>query len=369
MNFNFFFGESTLKENLKRSILYYSKRNGAKKAWNKRHKKVTERHPGYVKPVGKIFESKHLKTWSVLKSKPSLSTLRICSNISGVTDPYLVPEEIFQADIEPTLNRYHEGHIFANKSLYNHWFKCGKFPICFLHSVDGELMDRDLNHLNDEETIRLIKSFEYPVVFKPNTNSYGGNDFNLVENADALQDLIEHGKNFVIQEKLHQHSKLEKYHDQSINTVRVYLYKSFLDNRVHVLNIAQRMGNGGVIDNVAAGGLVSYVNRDGYLHGYALDKYGGRYDKHPITNVTFDQKVPDFDQLKKISLCVAQKLFHIRVVGLDLFYDQSGRWRPLEINTRGHSIRFAQYAGQPFFGEFTEEVIEYCKENHWTYSV
>jgi hypothetical protein len=41
----------------------------------------------------------------------------------------------------------------------------------------------------------------------------------------------------------------------------------------------------------------------------------------------------------------------------------------LEINTKGHSIRFSQYHGYPFFGEFTDEVIEYCKENHWALNV
>jgi len=369
MIFKIYYKKSSIRDRIKRTLLYYSKRIGAKKAWHKRHANVTKRHPEYEKSVGNATEKKHSEIWSFLDKRVPLSTLRICGNISSIADPNIIPEEIFQTDIEPSLNRYDEGHIFANKSLYNHWFNCGLFPVNVLHSVDGELMDGNLNHLNEREVLHLIKGLTYPVVFKPNINSYGGEGVQFVEHMSTLQDLIQGEVNFVVQEKLKQHLLLEQFHKQSINTVRVYLYKSVTDNHTHILNIAQRMGNGSSIDNVTAGGLVSYITREGFLHGYALDKYGGRYEKHPISGVTFDQKVPDFDQLKEVSLYVAQKLFHIRVVGLDLFYDQSGRWRPLEINTRGHSIRFAQYAGQPFFGEFTEEVIEYCKENHWALTV
>jgi hypothetical protein len=30
------------------------------------------------------------------------------------------------------------------------------------------------------------------------------------------------------------------------------------------------------------------------------------------------------------------------------------------VNLNSHTIRFAQYAGQPFFGDFTGEVVRYC---------
>jgi len=35
----------------------------------------------------------------------------------------------------------------------------------------------------------------------------------------------------------------------------------------------------------------------------------------------------------------------------------------MELNLMSQTIRFAQYAGRPFFGPFTGEVVRYCKEH------
>jgi len=105
------------------------------------------------------------------------------------------------------------------------------------------------------------------------------------------------------------------------------------------------------------------------LNGFALDRYGQKYEQHPVSGVSFNGEIPNFEELNKLAKVVAGQLHLLRIIGLDLFYDENEQWRMLEINTKGHSIRFAQYAGQPFFGEFTKEVIEYCKENHWALTV
>jgi hypothetical protein len=60
---------------------------------------------------------------------------------------------------------------------------------------------------------------------------------------------------------------------------------------------------------------------------------------------------------------MAQQVYLARVVGFDVCLDAEGRWRFIEVNINGHTIRFAQYAGEPFFGPFTDEVIRYCREN------
>jgi hypothetical protein len=108
------------------------------------------------------------------------------------------------------------------------------------------------------------------------------------------------------------------------------------------------------------------INKEGFLNGYAVDKYGQRFTTHPDTGCNFNDKIPACDELKGLALKISERVYLNRVIGLDLCYDSSGRWRVIEINTKGHTIRFAQYGGQPFFGEFTNEVIEHCQKNHWT---
>ena len=211
-----------------------------------------------------------------------------------------------------------------------------------------------------------MEQLNYPVILKPNLDTWGGNAIEFIENSEELLIKIKGKKNYVVQEKIHQHEIQNRLHPPSLNTVRVYLYKSVKDNTTHIVNIAQRMGNGGALDNVAAGGLISLVLDNGKMHGYALDRYGQKYENHPITGLSFDLELPEFEAMKSLATETASKLFLLRVVGLDLCYDRSGTWRIIEINTKRHSIRFAQYPGRPFFGIYMDEVKQYCIERHWT---
>jgi hypothetical protein len=354
-----------LKEKVKNFLNYSTRSRGAKKAWKKRHAIVFEKHPEFKRPANDKKEKAHRDYWSAFSSNFSMDTFRICEAISGDADPKIIPEEIFQADIEPSLNRMSEAHYVGNKSLYNRWFPVGIFPTDFLHKIDGECLDGGYEQISSLRLNEISAKLPYPVILKPSLDSWGGSDIHFIENKDQLLSKIKGIQNFVVQEKIQQHESLSRLHPKSLNTVRVYLYKSVKDNTTNIINIAQRMGNGGALDNVASGGLISLVREDGKMHGYALDRYGQKFETHPVTGLPFNQSLPEFENMKALAVEVASKLFHLRVVGLDLCFDSIGTWRIIEINTKGHSIRFAQYPGRPFFGELSEEVIEYCKKNHW----
>ena len=350
---------------VKNVINYSSRSRGAKKAWKKRHGIVFTKHPEFRKKASKAKEKAHRDYWTAFNSNFRPDTLRICEAISGDADRKVIPEEIFQADIEPSLNRIPEAHYLENKSFYNRWFSQGIFPKDYLHNIDGELLNGNYEPLSPDYLAALAEKILYPVVLKPNRDSWGGNEIHFIENSEELLIKIKERKNYVVQEKINQHELQSRLHPPSLNTVRVYLYKSVSDNKTHIVNIAQRMGNGGKLDNVASGGLISLVQDDGRMHGYALDQYGQKFNTHPVTGFSFNLEVPEFEAMKNLAVMVASKLFLLRVMGLDLCYDSSGTWRIIEINTKGHSIRFAQYPGRPFFGRLTDEVINYCKQKHW----
>ena len=358
-------GKAPLKNRLKALGLYLYRKRGAKKAWDRRHNIVFGKHPEFKEPLSRELLQKHRSAWEPFNKNFSNDTLKICRSISSITDPMIIPEEIFQADIEPSLNEFNEAHYLAHKSFYSQWYKKGLFPEDLMHVVDGEILDSHYKSISMDTAADLCTSFSYPVVMKPSMETGGGKNIRFVESSSQLLKLIKKHKNAVIQKKILQHPELAKYHDRSLNTVRVYLYRSVTDSKFHIINTVFRMGNGGQLDNVTAGGIVSRVKSDGHLHGYALDMYGQKYINHPVSKQPFTGAIPDFKKLNNLSLEIAQKLFLLRIVGLDLCYDKDGRWRLIEINTRSHSIRFAQYAGVPFFGKYTEEVIEYCKAHHW----
>lgn len=353
------------KKRIKRTNLYFFVRYSSYRNWKNRFTTIFKLHPGYNNALDKATERSHVKLWKVFRIKPSLNTLRICNNISNQTDKYIVPEEIFVSDIEPSLNNISEVKYISIKSFYNKWFDEGLFPKDYFHRINGEYLDQNLNPISKNDARNIAETIDFPVVLKPNYGSFGGDGVYFLENRKALLDKSDQLINFVVQEKIDQHPDLSAFHNYGLNTCRVCVYKSVSNNQIHVLNAALRMGVDGSLDNETAGGIVSYITTDGELHGFAVDKYGKKFFKHPNSGLTFDQKIPNYDQLLEVSKQVAGRVYFARLVSLDLCYDCSGKWRPIEINLGGQTIRFAQYAGQPFFGDLTEEVIEYCIKNHW----
>lgn len=355
-----------VKERVKNLVYYLSLKRASKRVWDKKHRILVKSNPDFNRPLDPALRRNHRKTWEPFDRNFNDATLQICRAVSGRADPLIIPEEIFRTDIEPSLNRHSEAHFQAHKSFYNRWFEKGIFPEDLLHIVNGVVLDSSYKRISAEQATKKCRSFTYPVVMKPNMKSYGGKGVRFIESASELCELIRMKKNIVIQKKIRQHPRLARYHDQSLNTVRVYLYKSVRDDQIHILAMMPRFGNGAQLDNISTGGMASYLTEDGHLPGYALSSSLEKHTRHPISGTPFTGAIPDFSKLKELSLKVAGKLFLLRIIGLDLCYDVDGRWRVIEINTTGHTIRSIQYHGKPFFGKFTGEVIEYCKKYHWT---
>ncbi|REL23993.1 ATP-grasp domain-containing protein [Rhodohalobacter sp. SW132] len=357
--------QQPVRDIFKKLAYYISLRRAAGKRWGEKYQHLFKTHPHLNQPLPPDIQKKHRDIWEPFNRDFSDDTLKFCSSFSGNADPKMIPEEIFRADIEPSLNRYPEAHFQAHKSFYNRWFSAGIFPDDLLHVISGEILDHTYSTLSFKDALMKCANFTYPVVVKPNKDSYGGKGIRFVESAGELRKIIRNRKNIVVQKKIRQHPEMARFYEESLNTVRVYLYKSVKDNRIHILGMMPRMGNGGGLDNISSGGIASYIEEDGTLCGFAFGRNMKKFTEHPVSGTPFTGTLPRLEELKKLSIKVAGKLFLLRIVGLDLCYDHTGRWRVIEINTTGHTIRSIQHNGKPFFGRFTGEVIEYCKRNHW----
>jgi len=354
-----------LKERVRKSFAYFLKKRGAIKSWERRHVGVLKTNRNYNKKCPGDVENKHRHLWSYFGKNVDPTTLRICYHISGKADARIVPEDIFAADIEPTLITDSSVDYISNKSFYNRWFPQGIFPKDLYHRIDGQFFDPDLKEEGYDDFLNFAQNAVYPVVIKPSRGTYGGEGVHFVESSKELTHIAADHKDFVVQEKIEQHPFFNKFHPKGLNTIRVNFYRSTTNNNLFILNMALKMGKAGSLDNIKAGGIHSAINSSGYLSGYAVDKYGSKFEKHPDTGLKFNQKIPDFENLKEIVLKIGDQVFLTRLFGLDVCLDTQHEWRVIELNTISQSIRFSQHAGEPFFGEHTSEVVQYCKENHW----
>ena len=355
----------TPKDKLKSIISFFILHKGGIKIYSIYYDLVKTSSKGLMRNVSRESEVHHRLLWEQLGVSVDIRTFRVCKNLNSDSPITIVPESLYYSTIEPTLNYYPFTRFIAVKSFYEKWYNNEYFPKSILHRMDGIYYNSDLERMSDGEIGGVIDNIAFPVVIKPNLYSGGGKGVRIAKSCEELQSLLLNNNNVVVQELVRQHHFAAQYHPGSINTCRVYLYKSVLDDSIHVLHTTFRVGIGTSIDNEKAGGIHVYVDRSGKMSGKAIDYLGNIFETHPLTGVKFDRILPFMPSLLRNSIDIAKKVHYCRIIGLDMYLDESGIWKVIEVNVDSATLRFAQYHGQPFFGEFTNEVIEYCRKNHW----
>lgn len=346
--------------------VYWRKRRAIQRDWSARHKRVYALNEAYrsVRAANRT-EAEHIQMWSPFGATVQLETLRLSYAISGKQHAAIVPEEIFATDIDRCLNQHEWAPLLSHKSLCTRLMPSSLFPTSHIHRMGGQYFDSELNPVEVAEARKLLANVDYPVVLKPNTGTSGGEGVVFPKGADELWQHLEPIANCTVQDVLKQHPFFAQFNAHGLNTIRLYTYRSVRTNSIHVLNAALRMGRNGSLDNETAGGIVCFLNDAGALNEFALDKYACKTTSHPDSAIQFGPHlvVPEFEALRKLACDLTKRVPYAHLIGWDFVMDDQGNWRCIELNLAGHTIRFAQYAGVPFFREFTDEVIAYCLEH------
>jgi len=334
------------------------------------------RHQGLFRAAERSVEREHRRLWSTLYWPVDVSWLRLYSTVSSCQDARYVPEDIYYAIVERRLNDANYADYAGDKNYYERFLDPALFPRVFLRKMSGVFLDGDYDYLSWTAAQTHFDALREPVIVKPATGSYGGRDVRLLafesggtapEPAERL-DLAEidrrYRDNYVIQEAIRQHAVLAAFHPASVNTLRLCTYRSVRDDRVHVLRCVLRTGRGGrVVDNQAAGGLSCLVDLNtGELNAYAVNKEAEKFAVHPDTGVLFaGNVVPEIEAAVRCVSDVAGQIVSQRLLSFDVAVTADGQIKLIEINTLGMELNFLQYAGGPLLGDFTAEVIEYCR--------
>ncbi|WP_299188350.1 sugar-transfer associated ATP-grasp domain-containing protein [uncultured Psychrobacter sp.] len=328
-------------------------------AFFKRNKIIYDSPYFVKKKLTKNEEKEYLDYWKAVSPIVNLKTVEITKSVSGIFDKRIVPEEFLPLYIEPSLNNDKRVAFLGNKSIYNKWFGRGIFPKDFFHKLNNSYYSYDFEVIEDINKFieNEITSKDFPIVIKPNKDTYGGKNIHFVNNKEQMKQIIQLYPNLVVQEKLHQSQLIDAFNEESVNSVRVCIYR---DNKnvLHVVNASIRMGVNGSLDNLSDGGIVCNIKPDGMLNVYANDRYAKKFFKHPDSGFIFDnKKFPLYNDMIDTSIKVAKNIIDARLISLDMALDANNIWRCIEINLGGQTILFAQYAGEPFLGEYTDEVI------------
>ncbi|MFT4051843.1 MAG: sugar-transfer associated ATP-grasp domain-containing protein [Microbacterium sp.] len=136
-------------------------------------------------------------------------------------------------------------------------------------------------------------------------------------------ELIDKGQTLV-EERIQQHSALERIAPGTANTTRVTTFVRD-DGTVEIINMAQKFGRGQVSDQGAFGGFYTTLHDDGRAMGMGYDIHGELYETHPDTGVRIaDFQLPMMPELRALIAEVALVVPQVRYVGWDIVMTEAG---------------------------------------------
>lgn len=328
----------------------------------------------FSKPVG--GEEEHLKKWADFLPRLDPLYYRLYSTISGVKTPDYLPDDVYVIFILSLLNDRDRDHVFRDKNFYDLIFPKNIFPVSLIRNIKAVYSDIDYK-LIDDVNKKIIELEEEELIVKPSTNTSSGKNVRLFKRDDNnyyetktgnilnekyLNEIYK--ENFIVQSRLKQSEFFNKFNPTSINTIRIYTYRSVKDNRIHTLTNSIRVGGvDSITDNLNSGGYGIGVQKNGQLFTVAIDKYARKKDVVGDINLKKENFVPNFDEYLNFAVEIAEKFIYDRFLGLDIFRDEKGLMRIMEVNLGHIGTDLPHLIGTPMFGDFTDEIIDYCHTN------
>lgn len=330
-------------------------------------------------------EVEYLSFWKGLLNKNvEPFSFRLFSRYTDLS-LYIIPTPADHYLIERYMNPSRYQSCYSDKNLYSQFFRKGVCPETILARIDGSaLLDGEylpVTRLRKEiSSISAHELSEYlaphkKICLKPSIDSDSGRDVeffernpygDFVNKGGTLLDgckLAEYSQNFVIQEMLEQHPFFAQFNNTSVNTLRIYTYRSVISEEVKVTAALLRIGQRGMnVDNVHAGGhFVGIDIKTGRLQKKVINGVGTSFEVY--NGVDFrkaDFIVPCWQKILNFAIELASQNHHIRILGMDLSLNPGGEPKMVEINYSGVSFWMPMFCGMDLLGGETREVVEYC---------
>ena len=336
-----------------------------KRAYDRKSKRVEKKHPELFVPVDAELSRKHRELWSKLGVESGDRWLRLHVNLTGIHDYRFCPEDIFFARIERVMNDCDaNGRGPDDKAALFRFVPKGYEPETVVRYVRGSFYDRDCNWISAERADELLGAEKDGVVGKP-CNSSGGNGVALYEKLTADWIVKNGGASYVVQRKIRQCEFAAKFNASSINTIRMMTMRCPWNGEIVVCRSMMRMGvSDAVIDNMMKGGLCVCVGDRGQLGKYAYDYDGKRFEKHPVSGLTFEGlSHPGYAKMVEAAKMIHGKILDYNLLSFDLVQRDDGSICVVEINATSQGITQLQYDFGGLFGEYTEKVVDWCAAN------
>lgn len=325
-------------------------------------------------------EEVFLNKWKRLTPDVSVDFYRFYSFFIG-NDPNILPDDIFHAIIDPIINDKVSLPAYLNKNLYEKIVSKEAFPVCVLRNMNGDYLDGNYKDLQMTESLfekiilrneELIQQGRF--IVKPTLETGRGKGVHLfcykegkwISDENKQMSLAylekEYKHDFIIQECIEPSEFIRQFNPDSYSTCRIFTYRSVIDGNLHFLGGFLRIGDlGSFRDNISTGGYAIPILENGVLASFASN---GTRNKFGVVNGVDLEKnrlsVPNFRGVLDLAFLGASMNPMNRVLCFDIILDHNNVPHIIEINLRAQTIMTMQTTYKTFFGEYTDEIIDYC---------
>ena len=324
-------------------------------------------------------EESYLSQWRKLSSDVAKEDYRLFSRYTAVNES-TVPESISHNIVEAILNPAKFRAVYSDKNMFDMLMPRGTMATTYLRRMGGVFRGENYELIREEDIdFNKILGGVNRCVIKPTVESSSGQRVTIFEKRDGtlyalnggmknekltLNGLKRYfGLDFIVQEYLEQSEFMSHLCSTSVNTIRLFIYRSVKTEQVVVPAIIMRLGHeGSLVDNSHAGGVSIGVDSEGNLGHYTTDQYGRRYTT--INGIDFENtnwQIPNFHKVIEFANKIGQHLIHVRMANLDVMIGKDGLPRLVEYNLSSMSTWLYQFDSGNAYGEYADEIIEYCK--------
>ncbi len=329
------------------------------RAYAKKSKVAEKEHPELFKRVDPELTEKHKALWGRLGLECGDRWLRFFVNMTGVEDYTFCPGDIFYARVERILNDCNQaGFGPEEKNDMMNYLPPGYEPETVLRFVRGNFFSAKGDWVSDDQAADMLKG-EY--IGKP-CRSSGGSGVQLRSDFTPEWIRANGGESYVVQKKIEQCDFSAQFNPSSINTVRMVTMRCPWNGEIVVCRSMMRLGvSNNVVDNMSKGGLCVCIGDKGQLGRFARDYNGKKYDKHPVSGLTFEGlSHPGYWKMVAAAKEAHSRILAFNLLSLDLVQRADGSICIVEINATSQGIIQVQYDFGGLFGEHTEKVVDWC---------
>jgi len=330
--------------------------------------KITRSHPKlkyaekdrvYLKECRK-FLKKNFKGYRNTKWHHFYSTL------NGIKKVEYMPEELFFAAIEPTLNNKKVSLAYTDKNAYSLFIDKKYLPKTIFKLIKGRYYTEEADWVENKKALKTIAETNEQLILKPAIKSGGGKNI-VIDKGPGIAELLRKdpvfkSQSYVLQYFANQHPDVKVFHPSSLNTYRIMTAR--VNNEFIIPLVCLRMGcSNKLMDNTMAGGLYVNITNEGRMHKYAFDNDTLPYEKHPDTGIVFENyKVPGFFEAIEFCKINHKKLLNFNIISWDIGVQEDETPLFVEFNLGSQAINALQVLNGPIFGKHTDYFINLYKE-------